>query len=144
MTHARFALAPLALAASLALSGCANFQTLLTEASAAKAAASAASQYTIPGKDISAAVGVFNTLENSAEFILKVCTPASRPAACNDPDLKAMNAAVRSGRAARDGLLAFGASHPGALGPSGLYQAIEGAISTIKAAKAAYDGAKAS
>lgn len=118
----------------LMLSGCSLVPRI-------EAAASAVSDFTVPAKAVIIAANAFDGVEATAKNIIILCTPATRPSACNDTQVYSLIKAVRAGRAARDGLEAFLQANPGALGSQGLYAALTGATSTINAAVAAYNGA---
>lgn len=128
----RFALAGLAL---LALAGCADFRAVVNTVGAL-------SDASVPAKTVIVAANAFDAVEATAKNILVACTPAARPAACNDTSLRQLIGAVRAGRDARDGLEGFLAAHPGQLGSKGLYDALTAATGTITAAIADYNGAK--
>lgn len=86
------------------------------------------------------AANSFDALEVTATnyLTLKRCSATTGPI-CRDPGAtKAMIPAIRSGRIARNNLLAFLRDHPGELGPRGLYDALESAGRSIQAVMAQY------
>lgn len=95
----------------------------------------------VPPSLVIVAGNTFDGIEVTAKNIIVACTPKTRPSACKDVPLRNLIAAIRAGRASRDGLEGFLAAHPSALGSKGLYDALEASISTIQAAIAAYNGA---
>lgn len=87
------------------------------------------------------AANSFDALEATATnyITLPACTGSNGPV-CADPAAVAkIVPAVRAGRIARDNLEAFLAAHPDELGPSGLYDALTGAISTLQGAFAQFN-----
>lgn len=69
---------------------------------------------------------------------LRRCTGSNGPL-CRNPALRQqIDAAVYSGRVARNNLKEFFRTHPGQLGPGGLYDSLVTATNTIKGATAAY------
>jgi len=80
------------------------------------------------------AANAFDGVEATATNYLRLtkCNGNNRPI-CRDPAAtRRIIPAVRSGRAARNSLEAFLRANPGALGPSGLYNALVTATSTLK------------
>ena len=87
------------------------------------------------------AVNTFDALEATATNYLRLprCKTGG-PIACRDPNVTAkIVPAVRSGRAARNQLEAFIGSHPGQLGPKGLYDALIAATATLQTIFAQYN-----
>lgn len=103
-------------------------------------AISTASDFTVPPQLIVIAANSFDAIEVTAKNVLVACTPAQRPAACNDTLLRQMIGGVRSGRDARAGLEGFLRAHPGQLGSKGLYDILVAATDTINKAVADYNG----
>ncbi len=63
----------------------------------------------------------------------KRCDGSNGPV-CRDPNATlAINAAIRSGRVARNNAKQFLRDHPGQLGSQGLYDALQTAVSTLEA-----------
>jgi hypothetical protein len=80
------------------------------------------------------AVNSFDALEATATNYLRLerCNGANGPI-CRDPAATSkLVPAIRSGRVARNNLEQFLKDHPGQLGPSGLYDALQTAITTIQ------------
>ena len=114
-----------------ALTGCAQLQN--------DWAALTGAQVTVT--TVSVAGNTFDALEATATNYLRLpkCTGANGPI-CRDPKATAVIIpAVRSGRVARNNLEQFFKDHPGQLGPSGLYAALQAAISTLKDIFAQYN-----
>lgn len=86
------------------------------------------------------AVNTFDALEVTAANYLKLPRCASGgPVACRDPGVTAkIIPAVRSGRGARNQLEQFIASHPGQLGPQGLYDALMASVNTLQSIYSQY------
>jgi hypothetical protein len=81
----------------------------------------------------------FDALEVTATNYLRLKRCDGSSAICRDPSIsRTVIAAVRSGRVARDGLTVYFRSHPGELGPSGLYDALVAANNTLQASLATY------
>lgn len=114
----------LACAVALSLGGCAQLQnawSVITSAS-------------VSPDSVVVAVNAFNAVEASATnyLLLVKCTGSNGPI-CRDPKVTPkLIQAVRSGRIARANLEQFLQSHPGQLGPTGLYDALQAAITTIQ------------
>lgn len=121
----------LVLALLLGLGGCANLQNdwnLLTSAQVT---------YTT----VAVAANTFDALEATATAYLKLpkCS-ATSGSICRSPSATAkIVPAVRSGRVARNNLEQFFATNPGALGPAGLYNALQAAITTLQSVIAQYN-----
>ena len=116
---------------ALALTGCAQ----LTNAWNAVTGA----QVTI--QTVSVAASSFDALEATATNYLRLpkCAGSNGPV-CADPAVMAkLVPAVRAGRAARDNLESFFQAHPEQLGPSGLYDALVAAVSTLQSAEAQFN-----
>ena len=83
---------------------------------------------------VSVAGNTFDSLEIIATNYLSLpkCGK-TRALACRDPGVtKKLIPAVRSGRVARNNLEQFFKDHPGQLGPTGLYDALQTAINTLQ------------
>lgn len=76
----------------------------------------------------------FDAVEKTATNYIVFCTAnRANPACANFITIRGKLApAVRSGRAARTNLEAFMNTHPGALGPTGLYNALQAAVQTLQ------------
>jgi len=83
----------------------------------------------------------FDGLESIATNYLKLpkCTGSNGPICRNAKATAAIIPAVRSGRVARNNLEQFFSDHPGQLGPQGLYDALQSAISTLQSTFAQYN-----
>lgn len=109
---------------ALALGGCANLQQTWDTLTSAQ----------VTPQVVLIAGNTFDGLEATATNYLKLarCTGSNGPV-CRDPATSAkIISAVRSGRVARNNLEQFFADHPGQLGPQGLYDAFQAAISTLQ------------
>jgi len=83
---------------------------------------------------VQVAVNSFDALEATATNYLKLprCNGKNGPI-CRDPGATAaIIPAVRAGRVARNNLETFIQQNPGQLGPSGLYNALQAASSTLQ------------
>lgn len=130
-----------AISLALLLGGCTPSDLLPTPIKNLINTYGALTDASVPPAAVIVAGNSFDAVEVTAKNIVIACTPAARPAACNDVALGNLIKAVKAGRTARDGLEGFLADHPGQLGSKGLYDALQKAISTIQAAIAAYQGA---
>lgn len=76
----------------------------------------------------------FNALEATATNYLRLprCTGSNGPVCAQSAVVAQIIPAVRSGRAARDGLEDFATAHPGELGGAGLYDALESSVATLQ------------
>lgn len=76
----------------------------------------------------------FDALEVTATNYLVFCRSNRTSPACSGyvAARKQILPAVRSGRVARNNLEAFMAANPGALGPSGLYNAVVASVNTLQ------------
>ena len=100
---------------------------------------------TITGASVSptaviVAANSFDALEATATnyLRLKKCSASSGPV-CRDAKATAVIIpAIRSGRSARNNLEQFLKDHPGQLGPQGLYDALQAAITTLRQSFAIY------
>lgn len=113
-----------------ALAGCGTVTNLYNAATGA----------TVSPTAVIVAANSFDALEATAtNYIrLKKCSATSGPI-CRNPDaVAAIVPAIRSGRVARNNLEQFLQDHPGALGPQGLYDALQESIDTLRKAFAQY------
>lgn len=117
----------------LAVGGCAQVQNAWSTVTTAATA-------TVPVSAVSVAGNTFDGLEATATNYLRACrTMSSPPATCSNKAVKAkIIASVRAGRVARNDLEDFYKSHPGQLGPQGLYDALQQAISSLQAVISTY------
>lgn len=94
----------------------------------------AATGATVPVSAVLVAGNSFDAVEKTATNYIIFCT-ANRPnpACANFVTIRGKLApAVRAGRAARSRLEAFMQANPGALGPAGLYNALQAAVQTLQ------------
>jgi hypothetical protein len=88
----------------------------------------------------------FDAVEKTATNYIVFCTAnRANPACTNFITIRAqLVPAVRSGRTARNNLEAFMKANPGALGPTGLYHALQAAVQTLQDVMTQYNigGAK--
>lgn len=125
--------------------GCATqfgerIQSVASIASVTSSAASAVSSATVDPKAIIVAANAFDAIEVTAKNYLRLqrCGATSGPVCRSPAATRPLIAAVRSGREARKNALAFLKSHPGQLGPGGLYDALDASIKTVQAIFANY------
>ena len=83
----------------------------------------------------------FDAIEATARNYLAFCKVNRASAACVGyvPARKKIIPAVLSGRTARNNLEAFMIANPGALGPSGLYNAVVAAVNTLQSVAQTYN-----
>lgn len=115
---------PLFVVAALALGGCANLTNAWNTLTSSQVTAS----------QVAVAGNTFDGLEAIATGYLRLtkCNGANGPI-CRDPTAtKQIISAIRGGRVARNNLEQFFKDHPGQLGPQGLYDALQTAISTLQ------------
>ena len=109
---------------TVGLSGCASLQNtydILTGAS-------------VPPTAVYVAANAFDAVEATATNYLRLPKCGTGPVVCRSPAATAqIIPAVRSGRVARTNLENFMIQNPGALGPTGLYNALVTATSTLQA-----------
>lgn len=76
----------------------------------------------------------FDAVEKTAtNYIIFCSSNRTTPACVNFVGVRnQLVPAIRSGRAARNQLEAFMRSHPGALGPTGLYNALQASVQTLQ------------
>lgn len=116
----------LALALSLALSGCAGVTRLVD-------AIEIAASTTVSPQTIVIAANSFNAIEASATNYLKLtrCDKTTSKV-CRDKAVTAiLIPAVLNARKARNDLITFQRTHPGQLGTQGLYDALQLSITTL-------------
>lgn len=89
---------------------------------------------TVSTEAVYIAANTFDASERTATNYLRLakCTPTNRPI-CRDPVATSkIIPAIRSGRVARNNLLAFIKANPGQLGPTGLYNILSASNSTLQ------------
>lgn len=121
----------LVFALGFSLTACANLTNAWNVLTASQVTAS----------EVAVAGNTFDGLEAIATGYLRLvrCNGANGPI-CRDPvATPKIIAAVRSGRVARNNLEQFFKDHPGQLGPSGLYDALQTSISTLQSVFAQYN-----
>lgn len=112
---------------ALALTGCSTFGKIETAFGVLTGA-------TVSPQAVVIAANTFDALEATATnyLRLKKCIGANGPV-CRDPGAtKVLIPAVQEARGARNDLEAFLKAHPGQLGPSGLYDALQTAIARVE------------
>jgi hypothetical protein len=133
MRASLFAAIGLAVCAVL-LGGCAEFSQLETKISGV---ISAVTGSTVSPAAIIISADAFDALEATAKNYVnprlnKRCDGSNGPI-CRDPKATvAINAAIRSGRVARNNAKQFLRDHPGQLGSQGLYDALQASVSTLQ------------
>lgn len=123
-----------ALAVTLAVAGCAGTIDRVGTAY------SVLTEIRVSREAVVLARNAFNAAEVTATNYLSLrrCNGSNGPV-CRDPALrKPIVAAVLAGRAARNDLTRFMREHPNELGPSGLYDALTSATSTINVVTTTY------
>lgn len=121
----------LVLVAFLTLAGCANWQNAWNILTTAQ----------VSPQVVLVAGNTFDGLEAIATRYLKLpkCTATNKPV-CRDPVATSkIIPAVRAGRVARNNLEQFFADHPDQLGPTGAYDALQAAISTLQSVFSQYN-----
>jgi hypothetical protein len=106
------------------LGACAGFQNVYSTLTGAS----------VPVAAVLVAGNSFDAIEKTAKNYIVFCS-ANRvnPACANFVTIRGKLApAVRSGRAARNNLEAFMTANPGALGPAGLYNALQASVQTLQ------------
>jgi len=114
----------------LVLAGCTSFQNAYNVLTGAQVSPAV----------VTVAVNTFDALEATATNYLKLakCNGKNGPV-CRDPGATAIIIpAIRAGRVARTNLETFMVQNPGQLGPSGLYNALQAASSTLQGIYAQY------
>lgn len=120
----------LACAFALALSGCANLSTAWNTLTSTQ----------VTYQTVAVAANTFDALEATATAYLKLPKCNGLIKICRDPSAtKKIISAVRAGRVARNNLEQFFADHPGQLGPQGLYDALQAAITTLQGVISQYN-----
>ncbi|MDE2103170.1 MAG: hypothetical protein KGL39_38345 [Patescibacteria group bacterium] len=117
-------LIPIFIAFALTLGGCANLTNAWNVLTSTQVTAS----------EVAVAGNTFDGLEAIATGYLRLvrCSGSNGPI-CRDPKATvAIINAVRAGRVARNNLEQFFKDHPGQLGPSGLYDALQTSITTLQ------------
>jgi hypothetical protein len=95
---------------------------------------------TVDPQSVIVASNIFDGIERTATNYLRLKRCNGSTPICRDPGAtKVIIPAIRSGRVARNNLQQFMKDHPGQLGPSGLYDALEESISTLQQAFAQYN-----
>jgi len=116
----------------LPLAGCTTLSNLAAAYNTVKDA-------TIPVSVAITAANTFDAIELTAGHVLEVCTPAARPAACNDAGLRTMKAAILAGRPLRTTIEAsISADQPAS---ASVYSKLETAITTLEASVNAFNAA---
>lgn len=121
----------IALTLAFGLMGCAQVQNAWTTLTGAQVSPQA----------VIVAANTFDALEATATNYLRLrkCTGTNGPV-CRDPAATAkIIPAIRAGRVARNNLEQFLKDHPGQLGPSGLYDALVTANTTLQGVFAQYN-----
>lgn len=128
------------LALASLLGGCQTAQVLSNAVATTTSFGVAASNATVNQRDVAIAASAFDAAEiTAANYLSLPRCKTGGPVLCRAPKAtKPTIAAIRAGRAARDNLEAFMRDHPGKLGPSGLLDALNKSIATIKALDAQY------
>lgn len=116
------------------LTGCTTFGQKL------EGVVSAVTGATVDPQAVIVASNAFDGLERTATnyLTLKKCSAVSSPICRDVKATKAIIPAIRSGRVARNNLQAFLVQHPGQLGPQGLYDSLQAAISTLQSVFSQY------
>jgi hypothetical protein len=124
-----------ALALALSVGGCATPFGQKVEG-----VVSAITGATVSPQAVIVASNVFDGLERTATNYLRLKKCNGSTPICRDPGAtKAIIPAIRSGRVARNNLQQFMTDHPGQLGPTGLYDALQSSINTLQSAFAQYN-----
>ncbi len=127
-----------AIALAIFLGGCAtNPDGTPTLIGKLENAAASITQATVDPQAIIIAANTFDALEATGKNYINPklnprCNGANGPV-CRDPGVTAqINAAIRSGRVARNNAKQFLRDHPGQLGTQGLLDALNAAVSTLQ------------
>lgn len=120
---------------ALSLGGCAGFPQNIENAWNTITSAS------VPATSVVVSVNTFDALEATATNYLQLpLCKSGGPSVCRTTTAtNAVIPAVRAGRVARNNLEQFLAANPGKLGPSGLYNALSSAVSTLQGVLAQYN-----
>jgi hypothetical protein len=95
---------------------------------------------TVDPQSVIVASNIFDGLQRTATNYLRLKKCNGSTPICRDPGATGkIIPAIRSGRVARNNLQQFMKDHPGQLGPTGLYDALEASISTLQLAFAQYN-----
>lgn len=125
----------IAAALALSLGGCASQFGQKVEG-----VVSAITGATVSPQAVLVASNVFDGLERTATNYLRLKRCNGTTPICRDPSAtKVLIPAIRSGRVARNNLQQFMTDHPGQLGPTGLYDALQSSINTLQSAFAQYN-----
>lgn len=127
----------LALVAAVTLGGCATFGNIPKDVLNVWNVATGVS---VSPAAVIVAANTFDALEASATNYLRLpkCSAVSGPV-CRAPEAaRAIIKAIRAGRPARNQLETFLRTHPGELGPQGLYDALTTTAQTVQAIFAQY------
>ena len=112
----------------LVLAGCANIQNAYDTLTGTVVSPTA----------VYVARNSFDAVEVTATNYIVYCKVHPAQVGCSKSAIAQMIPAVRAGRVARNNLVAFEVAHPGALGPTGLYDALTAATNTLQAIQAQY------
>ena len=115
----------LAVVLALSLGGCANLQGVYSTITGA----------TVSPTAVIVAGNTFDALEATATNYVSLprCQTVTNYACSNRKAIAPIRKAVRAGRVARNNLEQFLRDNPGKLGPTGLYNALNASIDTLKA-----------
>ena len=119
----------LGLALALGLGACANIDNAYNTITGA----------TVSPAAVYIARNSFDTLEVTSTNYIRYCTAHRGAVGCNATAIKQIIPAVRSGRVARNNLIQFQKDNPGALGPTGLYNALVAATNTLSEVQTQYN-----
>ena len=119
----------LALTLALSLGGCANLQNAYGTLTGA----------TVSPTAVYVARNSFDAVEVTATNYIVYCKVHPAQYGCSRQAIADLIPAVRSGRVARGNLTQFQKSHPGQLGPVGLYDALIAATNTLQAIATQYN-----
>lgn len=102
---------------------------------------SAATTASVDPQAIIVAANTFDGLQATAKAYLRLprCTGANGPVCRSPAATPPLINAVQSGRRARNAALAFLKSHPGQLGPQGVYDALQSSVGLIQSIFATYN-----
>lgn len=121
---------------SLSLSGCAAMQKVGAGIGNAWSVATGAS---VPASSVVITSNTLDALEATATNYLSLPLCGTAITACrNRAATRPIENAVRAARVARNNLEAFQRANPGQLGASGLYNALQSAVSTLQGVLAQY------
>ena len=124
-----------ALACAVTLGGCATQFGQKVEG-----VYSAITGATVDPQSVIVASNIFDGLQRTATNYLRLPKCNGKTPICRDPGAtKVIIPAIRSGRVARNNLHQFLHDHPGQLGPTGLYDALQASINTLQQAFPQYN-----